>query len=130
MVPMRYQASGQRFWRRHPWITIAASVFTAWLVLHGHVWPAAVILTGAAFSAVRGQRRARAIERAGLRARADLEHRLVLAGDPRGVHGRFPPQQAGWFPDPARPDPRSPAPRGRIRYFDGVAWTALTASRR
>ena len=63
----------------------------------------------------------RAIQRAGLRARADLEHRLALTGDPRGIYGRFPPAQAGWFADPGH---------GRqIRYYDGAAWTGHTASR-
>jgi hypothetical protein len=32
---------------------------------------------------------------AGLRVRADFEHRLSLTGDPRGVFGRYPPVQPG-----------------------------------
>ena len=69
----------------------------------------------------RRYRRTRAIQRAGLRARADLEHRLALTGDPRGIYGRFPPVQAGWFVDPGH--------ARQIRYFDGAAWTGYTASR-
>jgi hypothetical protein len=39
----------------------------------------------------RRRRRARAIRHAGLRARADLEHRFAMNGDPRGIYGRYPP---------------------------------------
>ena len=69
----------------------------------------------------RRYRRTRAIQRAGLRARADYEHRLSLAGDPRGMFGRYPPVQPGWFPDPQN--------RCQMRYFDGALWTGYTASR-
>jgi hypothetical protein len=61
------------------------------------------------------RRKAIAIRDAGLRARADYEYRLSLRGDQRGVFGRYPPVQAGWFPDPQN--------RCQIRYFDGVMWT-------
>ena len=50
-----------------------------------------------------------------LRARADYDYRLSLAGDPRGLFGRYPPVQAGWFPDPQN--------RYQMRYFDGALWT-------
>ena len=56
----------------------------------------------------------------GLRARAEYEHRLNLTGDPRGVFGRYPPVQPGWFPDPQN--------RYQLRYFDGGVWTPYTAS--
>lgn len=61
------------------------------------------------------RRRALAIRDAGLRARADYEYRLSLAGDPRGMFGRYPPVQQGWFPDPQN--------RCQMRYFDGAMWT-------
>ncbi|HET6731270.1 DUF2510 domain-containing protein, partial [Mycobacterium sp.] len=35
-----------------------------------------------------------------------------------GVFGRYPPVQAGWFPDPQN--------RSRMRYFDGALWTGQT----
>jgi hypothetical protein len=73
---------------------------------------AAIIVT---LLVVRHSRRTRAIRDAGLRARADYEHRLSLAGDSRGVFGRYPPVQPGWFPDPRN--------RYQIRYFDGATWT-------
>ena len=61
------------------------------------------------------RRRATALRDAGLRARAEYEHRLCLAGDPRGVYGRSPPVQPGWFADPQN--------RYQMRYFDGAMWT-------
>ena len=64
---------------------------------------------------IRRRKRALVIRDAGLRARAEYEHRLSLAGDPRGIYGRYPPVQAGWFPDPRN--------RYQMRYFDGAIWT-------
>ena len=63
----------------------------------------------------------RLLRSAGLRARADYEYRLSLAGDQRGVFGRYPPVQPGWFPDPQN--------RCQIRYFDGAMWTPYAISR-
>lgn len=88
-------------------------------------WSGAHVLVAAAgigwlALAVRGRMRANARRDAGLRARAEYEHRLNLRGDPRGVYGRFPPVQPGWFPDPGN--------RSRLRYFDGGWWTGYTAS--
>lgn len=54
---------------------------------------------------IRSGKRALVIRDAGLRARAEYEHRLSLAGDARGIYGRYPPVQAGWFPRPAKPLP-------------------------
>ena len=59
--------------------------------------------------------------RAGLRARAEYEHRLSVAGDPRGVYGRYPPVQSGWFADPQN--------GWQLRYFDGAVWTPYTSRR-
>ena len=70
--------------------------------------------------AIRRRRRTNALRDAGLRARAEYEHRLNLSGDPRGVFGRYPPVQPGWFPDPQN--------RCQLRYFDGGVWTGYTAS--
>ena len=58
---------------------------------------------------------------AGLLASADYEHRLNQYGDPRGVFGRYPPAQPGWWPDPAN--------RYALRYYDGTGWTGYTAVR-
>jgi len=58
---------------------------------------------------------------AGLRARAEYEYRLSLAGDQRGLFGRYPPVQAGWFPDPQN--------RCQMRYFDGAMWTGHAINR-
>ena len=107
------------FWRRHPLVTAALALSAYWLVQDGWYTTVAVLAGLTALVALRRYRRARKIRHAGLRARADLEHRMALAGDPRGTHGRYPPQQAGWFPDPAR--------TAAIRYFDGVTWTGCTA---
>ncbi|WP_232425672.1 DUF2510 domain-containing protein [Mycobacterium sp. JS623] len=67
------------------------------------------------------RRQALAVRDARLRARAELEHRLNLAGDPRGSYGRYPPVQAGWFPDPQN--------GLQLRYFDGALWTAYARPR-
>jgi hypothetical protein len=116
-----YQQATPPFWQRHPWFTGAAAFVACWLLIHG--WYAAL---GAA--AVVGltlyigrRRRASARRDGGLRARAEWEHRLSLIGDPRGLYGRYPPVQPGWFPDPTNPR--------LLRYFDGSAWTAWSVGR-
>ena len=115
---MLYQHVRLPFWQRHPWVTATAAVLAVWLVWSGsHVVVAAAGVAWLAI-AVRRRRRANARRDAGLRARADYEHRLNLAGDPRGVFGRYPPVQAGWFPDPEN--------RYQLRYFDGGIWTGGT----
>jgi Protein of unknown function (DUF2510) len=97
-------------------------LWVGWLIADGsHLLAAGAIGTVAAV-AVRRHRRARATRWAGLQARADLEHRLTLAGDPRGTFGRYPPLRAGWFTDPTGGP--------RVRYFDGVGWTTHVAAPR
>ena len=107
------------FARRHPWITVGYVSWVAWLIADGSYPLAAVAICAVAVWAIRRHRRARAVRWAGLHARADIEHRLTLAGDPRGTFGRYPPVSAGWFADPTG--------GRRVRYFDGVGWTAHVA---
>jgi hypothetical protein len=117
---MLYQRVHQPFWRRHPLASCAAAVVAIWLWWSGaHVL---VAVTGCVWLAILIRRRIRAIARrdAGLRARAEYEHRLSLIGDPRGTYGRYPPVQPGWFPDPRN--------RCQLRYFDGALWTGYTAA--
>ena len=97
----------------------AAVAVAVWLVYNGaQVFVAVVGLAWLAV-AVRRRLRANALRDAGLRARAEDEPRLNLSGDPRGIYGRYPPVQAGWFPDPQN--------RCQLRYFDGAVWTGYTA---
>ena len=70
-----------------------------------------------------------AVRDAGLRARAEYEHRLSLAGDPRGTFGRYPPVQPGWYPDPFAAHRGSPQRRYPLRYYDGAVWTPHAVSR-
>lgn len=119
-MSMLYQQVRRPFWQRHPLVTAATVVLAVWLV-----WSGAQVLVAAAGIAwlaliVRRRRRANTLRDAGLRARAEYEHRLNLTGDPRGVFGRYPPVQPGWFPDPQN--------RYQLRYFDGGVWTPYTAS--
>ena len=118
---MVYQQVHRSFWRRHPVVTGAGLVLTLWWLHNG--WYEAVAVTGIigllVFVACR--RRALTVRDAGLRARADFEHRLNLSGDPRGVFGRFQPVQPGWFPDPQN--------RSQMRYFDGALWTPFAQPR-
>ena len=117
---MLYQRVHQPFWRRHPLASCAAAVAAIWLWGSGaHLL---VAVTGCVWLAILIRRRARAnaVRDAGLRARAEYEHRLNLSGDPRGIYGRYPPVQPGWFPDPQN--------RCQLRYFDGGVWTGYTAA--
>lgn len=118
---MGYQQLTSPFWARHPWLTAMLLLCGAWALTDASTALLVGLTSAAGLIAARRYWRTREMQRAGLRARADLEHRLALAGDPRGVHGRFPPVQAGWFPDPGR--------SRQIRYFDGASWTAHIASR-
>jgi hypothetical protein len=113
---MLYQRVRQPFWQRHPWVTGAGALLTCWLLLNGAYTVVATTAIIGLFIFVGRRRRAMELRNAGLRARADFEHRLSLAGDPRGVFGRYPPVQPGWFPDPQCPC--------QLRYFDGAIWTA------
>jgi hypothetical protein len=118
---MLYQRVHRVFPRRHPVLTGAGLlVISVWL---WNGWYEAVAITALAglLMFANHRRRALAIRDAGLRARAEYEHRLSLYGDPRGMFGRYPPVQAGWFPDPQS--------RCRIRYFDGAIWTGHTVAR-
>jgi Protein of unknown function (DUF2510) len=109
------------FWRRHPVLVGAAAFLTCWWLANGWYWTVALLVTTVALVAIRRTRRARARRHAGLRARAEYENRLSQYGDPRGVFGRYPPIQPGWFADPVS--------RRGLRYFDGAGWTGYTATR-
>jgi Protein of unknown function (DUF2510) len=115
---MLYQQVRRPFWRRHPVLTGVALLSAYWWLSNGWYEALAVVAIVGLLIVVRRRRRALARRDAGLAARAELEHRLSLAGDPRGVFGRYPPVQAGWFPDPQN--------RSRMRYFDGALWTGQT----
>jgi hypothetical protein len=116
---MLLQSVHRTVWHRHPLLMTAAVVVAAWLVYSGaQIFVAVVGLAWLAI-AVRRRRRANALRDAGLRARAEYEHRLNLNGDPRGIYGRYPPVQPGWFPDPRN--------RSQLRCFDGAVWTGYTA---
>lgn len=96
-------------------LTGAALLVALWWLSSGWYDAVAIAAIAVILVVVNRRRRAMAIRDAGLRARADYEHRLSLLGDSRGVFGRYPPVQAGWFPDPQN--------RSGIRYFDGAIWT-------
>jgi hypothetical protein len=124
LVGMLYQQLQRPFWRRHPWVTAAAALLPLWLLLNVLLNGGALFVVTAVIGlliVVRRRARAIALRDAGLRARADYEHRLSLAGDPRGLYGRYPPVQPGWFPDPQS--------RCQLRYFDGAMWTPYTLCR-
>ncbi len=118
---MLYQDLRPPFWRRHPWFTGAAALIVCWQLAHGSyaVVGAAALLAGIVY--LRRLHRAKVRRNAGLRARAEYEHRLRLAGDPRGLYGRYPPVAPGWFPDPQS--------RYQLRYFDGGVWTPYAVPR-
>lgn len=112
---MLYQQDQPPFVRRHPALIAVTAATAAWWLWQG--WYEPLALTGALMllMIVSRRRKAAAIRDAGLLARAEYEHRLSAAGDPRGVFGRYPPVQAGWHPDPR--DARV------MRYYDGAVWT-------
>jgi hypothetical protein len=118
---MLYQEVHRPFWRRHPVVTVAGLAMTLWWLHNGWYEAAAVTAIIGLLIFVARRRRALVVRDAGLRARAEFEHRLSLAGDPRGVFGRYPPIQAGWFPDPQN--------RSQMRYFDGALWTPYARRR-
>ena len=118
---MLYQQVRPSFWRRHPVVTGAAGLLVCWLLLNGWYVPVAVTVAIGLLILIRRHTRAVALRNAGLRARADYEYRLNLTGDPRGVFGRYPPVQPGWFPDPQS--------RCQLRYFDGAGWTPFALRR-
>jgi hypothetical protein len=110
-----YRQARHPFWQRHPVVVSAVALMTFWWLAKGWYEAIAVTAVVGLLFLVDRRRRAMSIRDAGLRARADYEHRLSLAGDQRGVFGRYPPIQPGWFPDPQN--------RCQIRFFDGVGWT-------
>jgi hypothetical protein len=110
-----YRQVRRPLWQRHPVVTGTAALVTFWWLVNGWYEAIAVTAIVGLLVVVDRRRRAHNIRDAGLRARADYEHRLSLAGDQRGVFGRYPPIQAGWFPDPQN--------RCQVRYFDGAMWT-------
>jgi hypothetical protein len=112
---MLFQQVRRSFWRRRPLVTGAGLVFTLWWLHNGWYEALAVTAVVGLLIFVARRRRALTVRDAGLRARAEFEHRLSLAGDPRGIYGRYPPVQAGWFPDPQN--------GSQLRYFDGALWT-------
>ncbi len=115
--------SGQQFhpafWHRHPFVASFAVLGEWWLLQNGWYLTAAVPAAVVLYISLRRRHRYAQRRRSGLAARAEYENQLVLAGDLRGVHGRFPPARAGWFTDPAN--------GARLRYFDGAAWSPYTA---
>ena len=119
IVAMLYKQLQRPFWQRHPLMTGAAAVVIVWLVWSGAQLFVAVVGLAWLGVAIRRRTGANAVRDAGLRARAEYEHRLSLGGDPRGIYGRYPPVQPGWFPDPQN--------RCQLRYFDGAGWTGYTA---
>lgn len=100
---------------------VAIVVAFCWALASGWYLTAAAMAAAVATITVRRALRAARGRRAALRARADYEHTLSLAGDPRGLYGRFPPVQPGWFPDPGQVR--------QWRYFDGAFWTGHVAPR-
>jgi hypothetical protein len=118
---MLHQPARPSFARRHPLVVGVAAAAALWWLWLGWYWPLAVVVGVGTVLVVRRRRRAAAVRDAGLSARADFEHRLCLAGDPRGTYGRYPVASPGWYvsPDNGR----------QMRFFDGAAWTGHTASR-
>jgi len=96
-------------------MTGAGLMLTAWWLHNGWYEVVAIAAISGSLIFVARRRRALVARDAGLRARADFEYRLSLAGDPRGLFGRYPPVQPGWFPDPQN--------GCQMRYFDGTFWT-------
>lgn len=88
---MLYQRSRHPFWRRHKLTTATALLLAACLLAAGWYTTVAVAAGIVVLVALRRHRRAAFIREAGLRARAEYEHRLNMAGDPRGTFGRYPP---------------------------------------
>ena len=112
---MLYQQVHRSFWRRHPVVTVTGLGLTFWWLVNGAYEAIAITAIVSILLFVAHRRKAVARRDAGLRARAEFEHRLTLSGDPRGTFGRYPPVQPGWFPDPRN--------GCEMRYFDGAMWT-------
>jgi len=95
-----HQHVRQPFWHRHPFVTAGTLLVAAWMLQSGCYAAVALPAALVVYLSVRRARRAAEYQRAGLRARADIEHRMILAGDPRGIHGRYPPVQLDWSHSP------------------------------
>jgi uncharacterized protein (DUF58 family) len=92
---MLWQQPSDAFWRRHPVLITTGLLCGAWLLVNGWFLTVGVLAATILAAGIRRRRRARTIRHAGLRARAELEHRFVLNGDPRGTYGRYPPAFSG-----------------------------------
>ena len=103
-------------------VVVLPAILLGWLLVNGLYPTTAILALVVMLLALRRHQRTVAVRNAGLRARADYEHRLSLVGDPRGLYGRYPPVQAGWFPDPLN--------HRQLRYFDGTLWTVHAVPRR
>ena len=112
---MRDSGVHRPFARRHPVVTVLAAATAAWWLWQGWYEALALVVVAGLIVVARKRRRTALLRDAGLRARADYEHRLNLVGDPRGLYGRYAPVGPNWYPDPQNPR--------WLRYFDGLAWT-------
>ena len=120
---MLYQQVHRSFWRRHPVVTGAGLLLTLWWLHNG--WYDAVAVTAiiGLLIFVARRRRALAVRDAGLRARADFEHRLSLAGDPARRLRPVPARAAGLVPRSAK---RFADALFRRRAVDALRAAALT----
>lgn len=116
------QPARKAAWRRHPVLVGGAALLAGWMLLEGWYVTVGVVAAVVLLLTVRRARRNRRVRHAALLARAEFENRLTQLGDQRGVFGRYPPVQAGWYPDPAQS-------RWQWRYFDGALWTGYAVRR-
>ena len=112
---MLYQQVHRSFWRRHPIVTGTGLLLTLWWLHIGAYDALAVTAVIGLLIFVARRRRALARRAAGVRARAAIEQRQKQAGAHRGIYGRYPPVESGWFPDPQK--------GSQLRFFDGAMWT-------
>src|SRR5260370_37385570 len=99
-MSMLYQHVHRPFWRRHPVVTGAGLALTLWWLHNGWYEAVAVTAIGGLLIFVARRRGALSARDAGLRVRADFEHRLRVGGDPRSVFLGYLAAQPGWFPIP------------------------------
>lgn len=116
---MRDSGVDRPFARRHPVVTVLAVVTAAWWLWQGWYEALALVVVAGLIVVARKRRRTALLRDAGLRARADYEHRLNLVGDPRGLYGRYAPVGPNWVSRSAEPSlaallrrPRVDAARG------------------
>jgi hypothetical protein len=73
---------------------LTAAVLTVlWVVITGIVVFGVCYIGSRAWRAHRARVAARVHRRAELLARAEIQHRWFLAGDERGIYGRYPPRR-------------------------------------